>query len=266
MGHSMHGHSSSKQTGSSIAQQAAQDAKKASDNQLPAAVAAARQVKLQLAEKAAAAAWAAEAALAGKQQVVEQLQAEVREAQTVLQDESSSVVTSQVWFANKQLPCLSNIFNSQASLRAAVTTANQANVLLQQLHQATKIAQETVSSAEAAASGAQQELDEKNKLVDAARNRADMLIQQLRAAKLDYVNTKKAAYRAACAASEARQKALRDRRSSGEEMEAMAMKASGQQQLQQRLPRQVEAPLQEVKQKQPEQWEYNEQGKAIFSS
>ncbi|KAI8044868.1 hypothetical protein M5D96_001043 [Drosophila gunungcola] len=52
-------------------------------------------------------------------------------------------------------------------------------------------------------------------LVETARQRSEMLVQQLRSAQLDYTNTKKAAYRAACAASEARQKAVRDRRSSG---------------------------------------------------
>ncbi|XP_016969663.1 uncharacterized protein LOC108037572 [Drosophila rhopaloa] len=240
------GHGNSKQTASNIAQKAAQEAKKASDTQAPAALAAARQVKHQLAEKAIAAAKAAEAALAGKQQILEQLQDEVHEAEIIVQEESYSLV------------------GSQANLNAAVATAKQAQTLLQTLQSSVKTAQDVVSNAEAAASGAQQELCEKNQLVDTARQRAEMLIQQLRSAKLDYTNTKKAAYRAACAASEARQKAVRDRRSSGEEIGG----ASGDQRQmvqEQEHQRQVIEREQTVK-GQPEDWEYNEQGKAIFSN
>jgi len=89
-------HGNSKQTASNIALKAAQEAKKASDTQAPAALAAARQVKHQLADKAVAAAKAAEAALAGKQQILEQLQDEVHEAEIIVQEESYSLVGSQV--------------------------------------------------------------------------------------------------------------------------------------------------------------------------
>ncbi|XP_017079633.1 uncharacterized protein LOC108113550 [Drosophila eugracilis] len=241
-------HGNSKQTASNIAQKAAQEAKKASDTQAPAALAAARQVKHQLAEKAISAAKAAEAALAGKQQILEQLQDEVHEAEIIVQEESYSLV------------------GSQTNLNAAVATAKQAQTLLQSLRNAVKIAEDAVSNAEAAASGARQELCEKNQLVDTARQRSEMLMQQLRSAKLDYTNTKRAAYKAACAASEAKHKAVRDRRSSGEVLKATSghQMLREQEQQQQNQKRDLEQEL-EVK-GQAEDWEYNEQGKAIYSN
>ncbi|EDW84952.1 uncharacterized protein Dwil_GK14387 [Drosophila willistoni] len=184
----------SKQTASNIAQKAALEAKHASDTQQAAAEAAGRQVKVQLADKAIAAAKAAEAALAGKQQLLEQLTEEVREAENVFQEESSSMN------------------GSQCNLDSAANAAKQAQMLLQALQNAIKIAQQNLSNAEAAANGAQQEMQEKAQLVEAARNRIELLLRQLNAAKVDYDNTKRAAYKAACAASEARQKATRDRR------------------------------------------------------
>ncbi|KMZ05955.1 uncharacterized protein LOC6729668 [Drosophila simulans] len=239
-------HGNSKQAASNIAQKAAQEAKKASDTQAPAALAAARQVKHHLAEKAIAAAKAAEAALAGKQQLMEQLQDEVHEAEIIVQEEAYSLV------------------GSQSNVNVALATAKQCQTLLQSLRSSVKVAEEAVSNAEAAASGAQQELCEKNQLVDTARQRAEMLLQQLRSAKLDYTNTRKAAYRAACAANEAKNKAVRDRRSYEEDIGG----AFGQQQQQVMLqnqdqPRNLQDP--EVK-AQGEGWEYNEQGEAIFSN
>ncbi|EDW98698.1 uncharacterized protein LOC6538462 [Drosophila yakuba] len=235
-------HGSSKQTATNIAQKAAQEAKKASDTQAPAALAAARQVKHQLAEKAIAAAKAAEAALAGKQQIMEQLQDEVHEAEIIVQEETYSLV------------------GSQSNVNAAVATAKQCQTLLKSLRGSVKVAEDAVSNAEAAASGAQQELCEKNQLVETARQRAEMLMQQLRSAKLDYTNTKKAAYRACCAASEARNKAVRDRRSYDEHIAGTAVQQ--QQPMLQMHEQQVQ---QEVKGP-AEEWEYNEQGKAIFSN
>ncbi|KAH8284063.1 hypothetical protein KR054_009109, partial [Drosophila jambulina] len=246
-----------KQVASNIAQQAAQDAKKASDTQVPAAVAAARQVKLQLADRAGAAAWAAEAALAGKQEMVEQLKAEFHEAEIVLQDETSSIGVL------------------QNNLNAAVCTADQANELLQRMQDSLKIAQETVASSEAAVCGVHQELQEKNKLVDAAHQRVELLAQQLRNAKMEYENTKKAAYRASCAAAEARQKAMRERRFLDKDIRAYRDQQQEQHHTQEQA--QIEqkhhqslvmpVPSQNInfKQKQPEDWEYSLQNKAKFA-
>ncbi|KAH8313293.1 hypothetical protein KR067_003750 [Drosophila pandora] len=220
----------SKEAATIIAQKAAKEAKLASESQQPAALAAAHQVRVQLADKAIQAAKAAEAALAGKEQIVEQLQEEVHEADMVVQEESASVV------------------NSQANLNAACTSAKQARLLLETLQNTIKIAEEALCNAESAAMGAKDELCEKTQLVEAARNRAEILAQHLCAAKADYANTKKAAYSAACAASEARSKVDRDRRSPKGDHHI----ANGLQEPQ--------------KQREPQQWEYNEQGKAIFSN
>ncbi|KAH8247870.1 hypothetical protein KR038_011316, partial [Drosophila bunnanda] len=234
---------------SNIAMQAAQDAKKASDTQLPAAVAAARQVKLQLADRAGAAAWAAEAARAGKQQMLEQLKAEVREAEIVFQDETASLGAS------------------QNTLNAAIFTSTQANDLLQRLKDALRTAQETVASSDATVCGAHQELQEKTKLVEAAQHRVELLIQNLRNAKLDYEHTKKAAFRASCAAAEARQKAMRERRFSAKTTNSYSDQPQMHHQTQefeqnfhQTL---LQAPLRKMnfKQMQPEEWEYNQQAK-----
>ncbi|KAH8340511.1 hypothetical protein KR059_000378, partial [Drosophila kikkawai] len=240
-----------KQIASNIAQQAAQDAKKASDTQVPAAVEAARQVKLQLADRAGAAAWAAEAALVGKQQIVEQLRAEVQEADSVFQDETASVSVS------------------QNNLNTAICTAKQANDLMQKIQGILGAAQDTVKSAETAVCSAHDELQEKNKLVDAAQRRVELLLQELRNAKLDYDNTKKSAYKAACAAAEARQKASRERRSGKNYREPQHYQNLAREQFQgeeqKHQQTQVQAPLQEIK-KQPEEWKYNQQVKAKLAA
>lgn len=67
-----------------IAMKAAQEAKAAQDAQVAAGQQASRQVKEQLAEKAVQAAKAAEAALAGKEALVEQIQEEIKEGETVV--------------------------------------------------------------------------------------------------------------------------------------------------------------------------------------
>ncbi|XP_039494462.1 uncharacterized protein CG45076 [Drosophila santomea] len=184
----------SKMKASSIAQKAAKEAKDASDAQLDAAEAAARQVKQQLADKAEAAAKAAEAALAGKQQIVEQLESEVREGELVVQEESALLQTTQATFA--------------AAGQAAKQAADQLNTITQ----AVKNAQENVLNSEQVANGAQQELGEKQQLVDAAKKRVELLLRQLEVARVDFKNTKSAAEKAACAAQEARQRATRERR------------------------------------------------------
>ncbi|KAH8381393.1 hypothetical protein KR093_004098 [Drosophila rubida] len=185
---------SPKHKASSIAMKAAQEAKAASDAQLPAAENAAHQVIIQLAEKALAAAKAAEAALAGKQQIVDQLEAEVREGELVVQEEAASLQSS------------------QGNCNAAAQASKQAGVQLKTLAEAVKNAHANVHNSDQAANGAQQDLLEKQQLVEAAKKRVDLLLRQLDAARTDYKNTKKAAEHAACAAQEAKQRATRERR------------------------------------------------------
>ncbi|XP_064549683.1 plectin isoform X2 [Drosophila montana] len=183
-----------KQKASCIAMKAAQEAKAASDAQLPAAENAAHQVKMQLAGKALAAANAAEAALAGKKQIVEQLESEVREGELVVQEESGSLQAS------------------QGNCNAATQAAKQAGLQVKSLGDAVKNAQANVLNSEQAANGAQQELIEKQQLVEAAKKRVELLLRQLDGARTDFKNTQKAAERAAGAAQEAKQRASRERR------------------------------------------------------
>ncbi|XP_017873637.1 PREDICTED: plectin [Drosophila arizonae] len=183
-----------RQKASCIAMKAAQEAKAASDAQLPAAENAALQVKIQLADKALAAANAADAALAGKLQIVEQLESEVREGELVVEEEMGSLQAT------------------QSNCNAAAQAAKQAGVQLKTLGEAVKNAQANVINSEHAANGAQQELTEKQQLVEAAKKRVELLLRQLDAARTDYRNTQKAAERAACAAQEAKQRATRERR------------------------------------------------------
>ncbi|XP_061387830.1 plectin-like [Musca vetustissima] len=177
-----------------IAQQAAEEAKAATDAQVSAGQAAARQVKMQLAEKANQAARAAEAALAGKQQIMEQLQQEVREAEAVVQEQSIS------------------LHNSQQNLQAAAKAAEQSQAQLKILSQALEMAKSSLGNSEQAANGAQAEYAEKQQLLEAAKNRVEQLLRQLSSARAEFTSTKQAAYKAACAAHDAKINAQRDRR------------------------------------------------------
>ncbi|XP_034116273.1 uncharacterized protein LOC117575924 [Drosophila albomicans] len=179
---------------SNIAQKAAQEARAASDAQMAAAEAAAMQVKSELAERAAQSARAAEAALAGKQQIVEQLQQELCEADAVVSEITASLQ------------------NSQANAHMATEAAQEAQNQLNQLKRFVAAATANLVNIENVASGAQQELAEKTQLLEAAKNRLDGLNRQINDAKQDFEKTKNAAYKAACAAVEAKQKAQRNRR------------------------------------------------------
>lgn len=178
----------------SIAAKAAQEAKAASDAQMPAAENAAQLVKVQLAEKAVAAAKAAKAALAGKQQIVEQLDMEVREGELAVRDE------------NAYLQC------AQGNCEAASLAAKQAGLQLKALKEAMASAKSNVENSEQASNGAEQEVLKKQQLVEAAKSRVEILLRQLDSAQNDYRATKKAAERACSAAQEAKLQAARQRR------------------------------------------------------
>lgn len=186
--------SDAKMKASNIAQKAAQEARAASDAQMAAAEAAAQQVKCELAERAAQSARAAEAALAGKQQIVEQLETEMVEAESVVNEITTSLQSTQN--------------NANLAMQAAVEAQNQ----LHQLKCLVSSAAANLASIENVANGCQQELAEKTQLLEAAKNRYECLGGQIREAKSDYEKTKKAAYKAACSAVEAKQKASRTSR------------------------------------------------------
>ncbi|KAH8358571.1 hypothetical protein KR093_000882 [Drosophila rubida] len=184
-----------KQTATNIAQKAAQEAEQAYGTQQCAAAEVAHQVKKQLADKAYAAAKAAEAALSGKQQMVEHLEAELCESETALQQETASVE------------------NSQINFNAACQSAKQAHQLLFGLQTIMKLAQENLANAKSAAAGAQQQLSEKAHLIDSSQHRINTLKRMLENSRKELENIKRSAYKAVCAAAEARQKANRERRS-----------------------------------------------------
>jgi Protein of unknown function (DUF745) len=171
---------------SNIALKAAQEAKAAEDAQETAGKEASKQAKFQLAEKAIQAAKAAQAALSAKQAIVEELERELRESEVVVQDLSSSIQQSEA--------------NTNAALRAAQQAATQ----LKMMTEAVQTAQANLGNSEQAAQGAQQELSEKTQLLEAAKNRVEALLRELKTARADYSNTKQAAYKAASAAKSAK--------------------------------------------------------------
>lgn len=173
---------------------AALEAKAASDAQMEAAENAAQQVKAQLASKAIAAAKAASAALAGKQQIVDQLDREVRESELAVSDEAA---------------CLQG---AQGNCDAATQAAKQAGLQLKALTAAVGYAQNNVLNSEQSSIGAQQEVSMKQELVEAAKKRVEILLRELDVAQTDYRATKKAADRACAAAREAKMQATRARR------------------------------------------------------
>jgi ABC-type transporter Mla subunit MlaD len=75
------------------------------------------------------------------------------------------------------------------------------------LTEAVQTANSNLANSEQAAQGAQQELSEKTQLLEAAKNRVEGLLRELKTARADYANTKQAAYKAASAAKQAKSNA-----------------------------------------------------------
>ncbi|KAH8347774.1 hypothetical protein KR084_000955, partial [Drosophila pseudotakahashii] len=178
-----------KQKSSMIAMKAAQDAKAASEAQSAAGQAAAHHIKMELAEKAFQSAKAAEAALMGKQMMVDQLEQEVQEADAVVEEETNS------------------IHHTEANMNAAVDAVKVATQQFETISELQKTAKEALVNIQTVALGTQQEMAAKTQLLEAARNRMALLQKQLLSAHDDYEQTKQAAYKAACAAVEAKQRA-----------------------------------------------------------
>ncbi|XP_017868935.1 PREDICTED: uncharacterized protein LOC108617607 [Drosophila arizonae] len=178
-----------KQKSSSIAVKAAQDAKAANEAQHAAGQMAAQHIKQELAEKAFQSAKAAEAALTGKQMVVQQLELEMQEAHAVVEEESASLQ------------------NTETNMNAAIEAARAATSQFEALTALHKTVKDNLANIQTVALGSQQEMTTKVQLLEAAKNRLATLQKQLDSARDDYEKTKQAAYRAACAAVEAKQKA-----------------------------------------------------------
>ncbi|XP_043644821.1 uncharacterized protein LOC122614324 [Drosophila teissieri] len=178
-----------KQKSSMIAMKAAQDAKAASEAQSAAGQAAAQHIKMELADKAFQSAKAAEAALMGKQMMVDQLEQEVQEASAVVEEETNS------------------IHHTEANMNAAVDAVKVAVQQFETINELQRTSRESLANIQTVAMGSQQEMAAKTQLLEAARNRLAMLQKQLVSAHDDYEKTKQAAYKAACAAVEAKQRA-----------------------------------------------------------
>ncbi|XP_022211634.2 uncharacterized protein LOC111066963 [Drosophila obscura] len=181
-----------KQRSSGIAVQAAKEAKKANDDMASAVKVASDKIKNEYADKAMSAAMAAEAVLAGKSQILEQLEAEVREAELVVQEESQELLSAD---ANAQL---------------ALKQYQQAQTELKMLLATLKVVRESKESSEQTNMVWQQSLVEKGALLEAAQNRVGVLLRQLKDARTDHAKTKKAALKALCAAKEAKQRIEQD--------------------------------------------------------
>lgn len=178
-----------KQKSSNIAIKAAQDAKAANEAQQAAGQLAAQHIKQELAEKAFQSAKAAEAALTGKQMVVQQLELEMQEANAVVEEESASLQ------------------NTESNMNSAVEAARAATHQFETLTELHKTVKDNLANIQTVALGSQQEMTAKVQLLEAAKNRLATLQKQLQSARDDYEKTKQAAYKAACAAVEAKQKA-----------------------------------------------------------
>ncbi|EDW68308.2 uncharacterized protein [Drosophila virilis] len=177
-----------KSNGTGIAIKAALEAKQANDDMANAVKMASDRIKHEYAEKAAAAAKAAEAVLSGKQQVLEQLEMEVREAEIIVQEETQELSSAEA--------------NSQLALKAHRQAQEEMKLLIAAL----KLSRENHDSAEQVSAACQQSLIDKTSLLDAAQKRVGVLLRQLSEARNDFAKTKKAAYRALCAANEAKQR------------------------------------------------------------
>ncbi|XP_026836248.1 uncharacterized protein LOC26526541 [Drosophila erecta] len=178
-----------KQKSSMIAMKAAQDAKAASEAQSAAGLAAAQHIKMELAEKAFQSAKAAEAALMGKQMMLDQLEQEVHEASAVIEEETNSIQ------------------HTEANMNAAVEAVKVAMQQFETINELQKTSKEALANIQTVAIGSQQEMATKSQLLEAARNRLAVLQKHLVSAHDDYEKTKQAAYKAACAAVEAKQRA-----------------------------------------------------------
>ncbi|CAH1124296.1 unnamed protein product [Ceutorhynchus assimilis] len=180
------------QQAANIAQKAATDAKAAQDAMQQAGAQAARQVKTQLAEKAAEAAKSALAALAGKEELVQKLKEQLKEAEVVVNEEAS------------------NLQQLQQTVQAASKAAQQAQTALKLLQTTLQLTQGNAGNSQHALEGSQDQLADKEELVEAAKGRVDQLNKDLRLAKIELAKTRDSAKKAEQSAVDAKQLAARN--------------------------------------------------------
>ncbi|OWR54297.1 hypothetical protein KGM_214869 [Danaus plexippus plexippus] len=154
-------------------------------------------VKTQLAEKALQAAKAAEAALAGKQAVVEQLQQEVKEAEAVVAENTAAV------------------HQQQTAVNAAIQAAQQATAEHKLLSQAVQLSAQLEKAAHCVLEKVKYGLQEKCHNLSEARSRLAHLQHKLQCACAECAATKQAAHtaceaaRAACGNARRRKRTLK---------------------------------------------------------
>ncbi|KAK5639175.1 hypothetical protein RI129_011667 [Pyrocoelia pectoralis] len=169
----------------SIAQGSAEQAHTAVQNQYAAGHQAAYVAKNTLAQAANAASATAQAALAGKQVILQGLEQQHRDGKVALQGEKQQLV------------------QAQRAAIAAQQTSQQAQQHVQVLTAALNVAQATSDGAAQAASEAAGELAAQVAMVGAAQQRVDALVEQLHGARLDFEATQAAAQKAQFAAIQA---------------------------------------------------------------
>lgn len=173
---------------SQISSKAASDAKAAKDAQSCAAETAGKQVKNMLADKATQAAKAAEAALAGKKQLCEELTKNLGETQRVMQEVQRAISASSC--------------GAKTAKRVRDNVRRNINAMKRLYGQMHK----NVESLRRVASNGQRELAEKRSLLNAAKQRVEELIICLDKGRKDLERNRENAKKAHCAAEDARQR------------------------------------------------------------
>ncbi|XP_045481166.1 uncharacterized protein LOC123685492 [Harmonia axyridis] len=180
---------------SNIALKAAAEAKAAENAQFGAANRAAFKIKEQLAEKAFEAAKAAQAAAAVKSALVEEI---MRETEAV------KVVILELMRSKRRIEQA-----IEGQLRALQSDKSAFNILVTALH----VAQGTCANADSALGGIHNDLLEKERILQSALYRTNVLATEEQCARQDLATTKCAARNALIAANAARANAMRVKRS-----------------------------------------------------
>ncbi|XP_044748754.1 uncharacterized protein LOC123309618 isoform X2 [Coccinella septempunctata] len=179
---------------SNIAIKAAEEAKAAEMAQYAAACQASHRVKEQLAEKAIEAAKAAQAAAAGKAALVDEIAREKEAVKVVIMELINS--------KNRIEQAIEGQFRALQEDKSAL------KVLLAALH----IAQGTTTDADTVLRGIQDDLMEKERVLQCALHRTNVLTREEECARQDMQNTKCAVRKAVQSAAEAKANAMRVKR------------------------------------------------------
>lgn len=161
----------------------------ANDAQSNAAECAAKAVRIHLAEKAVQASRAVQAVLEGKRSLLENIERELHTAQNLLTKLGNSLQRSE-----------QNAQRSDSAAKLAEAHCNKLCELVQLMGG-------NVADVNAMNEQAQADYNEKRQMLMAAKVRADRIQKDITCARDEYQQVKMAAYQAACAAVEAKQKA-----------------------------------------------------------